>query len=114
VASANTVREGRNGDLTMRVVIPSALRRWSGGQEAIELPATPGTPMSVGEVIAILSRDFPGIRQRVLDDRGQLRRHVNVTVDGENVRFANGLDTPVGPGSEVRIFPALSGGTPEE
>ena len=58
----------------------------------------------------MLGRDYPGIRQRVLDDQGNIRRHVNVFVNGENVRFAQGDSTQVTHASEVRIYPALSGG----
>jgi len=58
----------------------------------------------------MLGRDYPGIRQRVLDDQNNIRRHVNVFVDGENVRFANGGATQVTNDSEVRIYPAISGG----
>ena len=56
------------------------------------------------------SSTHPGIRQRVLDDQNNIRRHVNVFVDGENVRFANGGATQVTNDSEVRIYPAISGG----
>ncbi len=95
--------------MTVRVVIPSALRKWTGGKEAIEVEA-PGDGVTVGEVFAIISPEYPGIRQRVLDDQGQIRRHVNVLVDGENVRLTSGLGTTLRPNSEVHIFPALSGG----
>jgi len=66
--------------------------------------------MTVGDAIAMLGRDYPGIRQRVLDDQNNIRRHVNVFVDGENVRFANGGATQITNDSEVRIYPAISGG----
>ena len=66
--------------------------------------------MTVIEAIELLGRDYPGIRQRVLDDQGHIRRHVNVFVDGENVRFLQGDATQVTHGSEVRIYPSMSGG----
>jgi len=67
-------------------------------------------PMTVGEAFLMLGRDYPGIRQRVLDDQNDIRRHVNVFVNGENVRFAQGSLTQVSNDSEVWIYPALSGG----
>ena len=67
-------------------------------------------PMTVGEAFVMLGRDYPAIRQRVLDDQNNIRRHVNVFVNGENVRFAQGGATQVSNDSEVWIYPALSGG----
>jgi molybdopterin synthase sulfur carrier subunit len=96
--------------LAMRVRIPSALRKFSGGNEIIEVPLARDMMVTVAEVFAMLAREYPGIRQRVLDDQGNLRRHVNVFVDGENVRYGDGLAARVGPDSEVSILPALSGG----
>ena len=94
----------------MRFHIPSALRRWAGDNEIVELSLPLDMRMTVGEAIVMLGRDYPGIRQRVLDDQNNIRRHVNVFVDGENVRFANGGETQVTNDSEVRIYPAISGG----
>jgi molybdopterin synthase sulfur carrier subunit len=92
----------------MRVHIPAALRKWTGGQAVIELPLAACT--TAAEVIETLARTHPGLRDRVLDEQGELRRHVNIFVDGENARFAGGLSAPVGPASELWIYPALSGG----
>jgi molybdopterin converting factor small subunit len=94
----------------MRFHIPSALRRWAGDNEIVELRLPLDLRMTVGDAIVILGRDYPGIRQRVLDDQNNIRRHVNIFVDGENVRFANGGATQVSNDSEVRIYPAISGG----
>jgi sulfur-carrier protein len=94
----------------MRFHLPSALRRWAGDNEIVELRLPLDMCMTVGEAIMMLGRDYPGIRQRVLDDQNNIRRHVNVFVDGENVRFANGSATQVTNDSEVRIYPAISGG----
>jgi molybdopterin converting factor small subunit len=95
----------------MRVHIPSALRKFSDGKEIVEVPLARDTMITVAEVFAMLAREYPGIRQRVLDDQGNLRRHVNVFVDGENVRYGAGLQTKVGPDAEISILPALSGGS---
>jgi molybdopterin converting factor small subunit len=94
----------------MRFHLPSTLRRWAGDKEIVEISLPADVRMTVGDAIAMLGRDYPGIRQRVLDDQDNIRKHVNVFVDGENVRFANGRATQVTNDSEVRIYPALSGG----
>jgi sulfur-carrier protein len=106
------MRKGSGGSLSgaMRFHLPSALRRWAGGSEVIEMLLPLDVRMTIIEAFVVLGRDYPGIRQRVLDDQGNIRRHVNVFVDGENVRFAQGGATQVTHDSEVRIYPALSGG----
>ena len=94
----------------MRVHIPSGLRKWTGGRDTIDLPLATDRRMTAAEVIEALAREHPGIRDRVLDEQGELRRHVNIFIDGENARFAGGLKAQVGAGSEMWIHPALSGG----
>jgi len=91
----------------MRVHIPSALRRWTGGRDVIDLD---GRSMTAAEVIAAVACEYPGIRDRVLDEQGALRQHVNIFIDGESARFLGGLAAPVSAQSEVWIHPALSGG----
>ena len=90
--------------------LPSAIRRFAGDQEVVEMRIPLDVRMTVGEAFVMLGRDYPGIRQRVLDDQNNIRRHVNVFVNGENVRFAQGSLTQVSNDSEVWIYPALSGG----
>jgi sulfur-carrier protein len=97
----------------MRVHIPSALRKWSGGRDVLELQAPPVGSMTAAQVIEAVAREFPGLRDRVLNEQGELRRHVNIFVDGENVRFLGGLAARVAPDSEMWIHPALSGGALE-
>jgi len=94
----------------MRFHLPSALRRWAADNEVVEMPLPADVRMSVGEAFVMLGRDYPGIRQRVLDDQNNIRAHVNVFVNGENVRFTQGGATQVSNDSEVWIYPALSGG----
>lgn len=94
----------------MRVHIPSALRRWTGGCDVIEVPLAADMRMTAAEVIEALAREHPGIRDRVLDEQGELRRHVNIFIDGENARSLGGLAAQVGASSEIWIHPALSGG----
>ena len=85
--------------------IPTPLRNATGGAATIEVDAA-----TVGEALASLEQAHPGVSERLLDDSGKLRRFVNVFVDDEDVRFAQGLDTPLQPGSTVSIIPAVAGG----
>jgi len=87
------------------VRIPTILRTYTGG--ASEVSAAGGT---LAEVIDSLEADHPGIRARVLDEAGKLRRFVNVYVNDDDVRFAEGLDTVVPAGGSVSIIPAVAGG----
>jgi sulfur-carrier protein len=94
----------------MRFHLPSALRRWAAGNEILEMSLPLDVRMTVSEAIVMLGRDYPAIRQRVLDDQNDIRRHVNVFVDGENVRYTQGGATQVSNDTEIWIYPALSGG----
>jgi len=97
----------------MRVHIPSALRKWSGGRDVLELQVGSAGKITAAEVIERVAREFPGLRDRVLNEHGELRRHVNIFIDGENARSLGGLSAPVTAESEMWIHPALSGGAPE-
>ena len=94
----------------MRFHLPSALRKWAGDREIIAISLPLDARMTIVEAIELLGREFPGIQQRVLDDQGNIRRHVNVFVDDENIRFKQGDTTQVTHASEIRIYPAMSGG----
>ena len=91
--------------MTVQVRIPTILRSYTGG--AAEVPASAGT---LREVIVGLEAAYPGLGGRIIDDGGNLRRFVNVYVGDEDVRFAQGLDTPVAAGSRVSVIPAVAGG----
>ena len=91
--------------MSVSVRIPTILRTFTGG--SAEVPADPGT---LREVLASLDASYPGLAGRIVDDSGNLRRFVNVYVGDEDVRFANGLDTPVPAGSRVSVIPAVAGG----
>ena len=92
-----------SGMVTVRV--PTPLRFRCGG--ASELAVDSGT---VGSCLAELERRFPELHRSVCDETGALRRHVNVFVNRSNVRDRAGLATPVAPGDELYILPAVSGG----
>jgi molybdopterin synthase sulfur carrier subunit len=87
------------------VHLPAALSGYAAGQRRVDVTGT-----TVGKVLATLGQAHPGVGQRVLDDRGVLRRHVNVYVNGESIRYLDGVETPVGDDDEVWILPAVSGG----
>lgn len=91
--------------MSARVRIPAALRPLTGGRS--EVPVAAGSLRSVLESIG---RDAPELRARLLDESGALRRHVNVFVNDEDVRFRELLDTPVCEGDRVTIVPAIAGG----
>ena len=90
---------------TITVLIPTPLRHFTGGESRVSLSGT-----SVGEALDALEAAHPGIGERIRDDSGQIRRFVNVFVNGRNVREADGLETAVAPGDEVGIIPAMAGG----
>ena len=112
LAARGAVRESGRGRLSIVMLfhLPSALRRLAGDNEVVEMRLPLDVRMTIGEAFVMLGRDYPAIRQRVLDDQNNIRRHVNVFVNGENVRFAQGGPTQVSNDSEVWIYPALSGG----
>ncbi len=91
--------------MSVTVRIPAPLRRLTGGQEAV---VTDGSRLS--DCIEALEARFPGLKERLVDEWGQIRRFVNIYVNGEDVRFLQGLDTPLKPGDEVSIVPAVAGG----
>ena len=87
------------------VHLPAALSGYAAGQRHLDVAGT-----TVGTVLAALGQAYPGVGQRVLDEQGTLRRHVNVFVNGESIRYLDGVGTPVGDADEVWILPAVSGG----
>jgi molybdopterin synthase sulfur carrier subunit len=91
--------------MAVTVRIPTQLRELSGG--ASEVTAEGG---SLATVLAALETAHPGFRERLFDDRGELRRFVNVFVDDEDIRFLDGVNTEVNDGATVSIVPAVAGG----
>ena len=89
--------------------LPGALRPYADGQSRVEL--TPAGP-TVGRLLDSLSGSYPGVHHRVVDEVGSLRPHVNVFVNGENIRHLSGLATTLREGDEVWLLPAISGGSP--
>jgi molybdopterin converting factor small subunit len=87
------------------VLIPSPLRRLTGGQARVEIGAS-----TVGELLHRLDAQHPGLRSYLFDEAGALRAYVTVFVNQTEIRQSGGLQTPVGPADEVAIIPAMAGG----
>lgn len=87
------------------VRIPTPLRKLTEGKE--EVAAAGAT---VGELIADLEKNYPGIKARICDDDGAVRRFVNIFANDEDIRFLQNLETPVKDSDEISIVPAIAGG----
>lgn len=92
--------------MPVRLHLPGALRQYAGGASVLELAGG----ATVSELLGALGGDYPGVQQRVVDELGALRPHVNVFVNGENIRHLDGMATSIGEGDEVWLLPAISGG----
>lgn len=94
----------------MRVVlvVPGALRQFSGGESKLELDVPQDA--TVGTLLDRLAEERPTLQRRIQDEAGGLRRHVNVFVGETNVRDAQLLDTPVPAGVDVTVLPSVAGG----
>jgi molybdopterin converting factor small subunit len=116
---------------TVQVRIPTILRAYTGGASVVtvspvsqgsevegsvrevsvsEGSVDDGSAVTVADIITALEAEHPGIRARVLDELGQVRRFVNIYVEDDDVRFGQGLQTPVPARATVSIIPAVAGG----
>ncbi len=91
--------------MPISVRIPTPLRKFTGGAESVT--ASGGT---VAAVVQDIESRHPGLKERICDDAGKVRRFVNLYVNGEDIRFLSSLDTPVKEGDEISIVPAIAGG----
>ena len=91
--------------MAVNVRIPTPLRGLTNDVDVVAIEA--GT---LGVLIEALESAYPGMKERVCDETGEVRRFVNVYVNGEDVRFLDGLDSPLKAGDEVSIVPAVAGG----
>ena len=87
------------------VKIPTVLRPQVGGNKEVELSGA-----TVGEVVGALTTAYPGLKSQLLTEDGELNRFVNVYVNGQDVRYLDGLATAVAERDEVRLLPAMAGG----
>jgi molybdopterin synthase sulfur carrier subunit len=91
--------------VSVRVRIPAPLRAVTGGAAEVNVESS-----SVASALGELESQFPEIRSRLRDQDGELRRFVNLYVNGEDIRFLSGLDTALKSGDEMSIIPAVAGG----
>jgi molybdopterin converting factor small subunit len=91
--------------MSVSVRIPTILRTYTNGES--EVQADGGT---VAEVLESLDSSYPGIKGRILDDEGSIRRFVNVYVGNDDVRFLEALDTSTPEGAQISVIPAVAGG----
>ena len=91
--------------MSVMVRIPTPLRRMTGGADKVELEVS-----DLAQMIERLEADYPGFKERLLDEDGELRYFVNIYVNGEDIRFDQGLKTGIKSGDEISIVPAVAGG----
>ena len=91
--------------MSVMVRIPTPLRRVTNGQDKVTVEGT-----TLNEIVGSLDAEFPGLKERLCDESGALRNFVNIYVNGEDVRFLDGLDTSTKAGDEISIVPAVAGG----
>ena len=91
--------------MSVLVRIPTPLRRMTNGQAKIEMQSS-----NLGELVEKLDSEYPGFKERLVDENGDLRYFVNIYLNGEDVRFMEGLETSTSEGDEISIVPAVAGG----
>ena len=91
--------------MSVSVRIPTILRTYTGGESEVTAEGA-----DLAAVLEDLEANHPGIRARILDDGGEIRRFVNVYVGNEDVRFLDGLGTATPDGAQLSIIPAVAGG----
>ena len=91
--------------MAVKVRIPAPLRRLTANQAVVEVEAS-----TLAQCLEGLEGQFPGMKERLMDQEGQVQQFVNIYVTGEDIRFLQELDTPLKAGDEVSIVPAIAGG----
>jgi molybdopterin synthase sulfur carrier subunit len=91
--------------VSITIRIPAPLRSLTGNAATVD-----GKGASIGECIDDLESRFGGLKERIYDESGELRRFINIYVNGEDIRFLSGLQTPLKDGDELSIVPAVAGG----
>src|SRR5229473_5179907 len=87
--------------------IPGALREFTAGHSRVQIEHSPKT---LAEALSALWTMYPGVRDRIASEQGQVREHINIFIGDENIRYTGGLASPVTAASEISIVPAVSGG----
>lgn len=91
--------------MSVKVLIPTPLQKLTNNQATVDCDGH-----SISELLDSLEASCPGIKARLCDDKGELRRFVNFYVNSEDIRFLDGTNTPLNDGDEVSIIPAIAGG----
>ncbi len=91
--------------MTVRVRVPTPLRKLTNGADEINAQGN-----NVRAMVEDLERNFPGIKERICDESGKIRRFVNIYVNGDDIRFLQNLETSLKEGDNISIIPAIAGG----
>jgi len=91
--------------MAVTVRIPAPLRKVTNDKDRVEVDAE-----NLADMVQAMEEQYPGIKERLLDEAGELRHFVNIYVNGEDVRYLDGLNTPTKTGDEISIVPAVAGG----
>lgn len=91
--------------MSVLIRIPTPLRKMTNGEAKVEIDSS-----TLGEMVEKLDSNYPGFKARLIDEDGELRYFVNIYLNGEDVRFLQGMDTTMSSGDEVSIVPAVAGG----
>ena len=89
-----------------KVKIPTPLRKLTNGETSVDADGA-----TISAIVDSLDSSYPGLRERLLDDSGELRHFVNIYLNGEDVRYLDGLNSAVGENDELSIVPAVAGGS---
>jgi molybdopterin synthase sulfur carrier subunit len=91
--------------MSVQVRVPTPLRRFTGGAEQVSVDGA-----NIAALVNDIENNHPGIKERICDDQGNIRRFVNIFVNGDDIRFLDNLETALKDGDEVSIVPAIAGG----
>ena len=91
--------------MAVNVRIPTPLRKLTKDKDTVQAAGA-----TIQDIIESLEKQYPGLKERLCDERGELRRFVNVYLNDEDIRFAQGRSTPVKDGDEISVIPAIAGG----
>ena len=91
--------------MSVRVRVPTPLRKYTQGADEVNAQGN-----NIKSLVDDLEKNYPGIKERICDDTGKVRRFVNVYVNGDDIRFLQNLDTSLKEGDSISIVPAIAGG----
>lgn len=91
--------------MSVKILVPTPLQKFTKNQATVECAAN-----NISELIDALEQSYPGIKDRLCDEEGKPRRFLNLYVNSEDIRFLDGVATPLNDGDEVSIVPAVAGG----